>query len=137
MHHYALIALLSATPNIDQTSAHPTLAPLTLAAYDEPAPWIDKLIFYLELLCDYIGPEFCPTESIHADTLMSGLVAAYEQHGVPVALPMPTTLLTLDVIEDLHAHVVAAEAGSQDIVDSMLDALESMYADLGGDPDNL
>lgn len=138
MYHYALIALLSATPNIDRTTIAPP--PTVTAVADDPGSesWLDQLIFYLELLCAILGPEYCPTESAQsADSFMNDFIDAYEQHGVSSGLPTPDALQGLGIIEDLYDHVVNAEEGSQTVIDDMLDTLESAYSDLGGNPANL
>jgi len=136
MHHYALIALLSATPNIDRIDASPT-AGVELVQPRESMDWLDELVLFLEWWCEMIGPEYCKTENGTADDHMLHFIDAYTQHGISGDLSASDQVRGQVILEEIHQHVSNPEEGSPAVLSSMLTAVEEAYEDLGGSPDDL
>lgn len=108
----------------------------TLAQSD---PWEDILRWYLLWIYQNLGGD--PNLLVHQPVVecMGGVVDYYTKHGIPTGLEDSQRGDFRLVIEGLLAHLANAPQGlvSPQNIQSLIIALQMMYADVGGDPDTL
>jgi hypothetical protein len=138
MHHYAAIILMSATPYNTQmtTATTPAFTDQGVVAIGDG--WTESLIDFLDWLCEILGPLFCPVAGVADPNLvMINFVNAYEVVGVPQGLTSKQEFRVRNIVEDIYAHLAEPSEASPGTIDSMEEALISLYVDVGGDPADL
>lgn len=139
MHSIVSIACLFATPiPLGAAEDLDLLALVAEEPVDSELEWIDRLIHYLEWLCEIFGDEFCDADAGQlADPHMIRFIMAYSDAGVPGDLDDTERFRARTIVADLYELMNAPKSGTPSVTDAMAETLIAAYEDLGGDPADL